>query len=153
MPLDQRWLAQVEEVFLRVLGGRGTPATVPVLIDGADVVWTNMPLAQQELLGATAHRVPMPLNAVRLARLMANVTVVGAAAAQLAVQQSADQVSWGGLDGATGPSVNINATGLVVSAWVRVDGAALKDRVLRVVGSGGDGAADPAFRWIGLQLR
>lgn len=152
-PIDERWLAQADEVFQRVLGSRGTPDTIPLIASGADVVWTNMPAAVTELLGVTAHRLPIPLRAVRIARLIANVTVAGATGAQLALQQSPDLVTWGALDGTTGPSVNINATGLLISTWVRVDGAALLDRVLRVVGSGGDGAADPAFRWLGLQLR
>ena len=86
-------------------------------------------------------------------RLIVSVVTGGAAGAAIRAQYSTDGSSWNYLDGASGPSVNVNTTGLKVSAWVNVTGAAMADVFIGVVGISGNGNADTAFANVLLQVK
>lgn len=89
------------------------------------------------------------------ARLVAYVVVPGPAGAVLRAQYDtqANFATPAYLDGATGPSVPIDAAGLNVGAWVTLATAAVADVWLRLVGLNGDGAIDVEFGAITLQYR
>lgn len=130
------------------------PFVVTFLAQGTAYQWTNQPNAVTEFGGVTNHRIQVDLSNVNQARL----TVVRAggtatATATIAVQYSTDQTNWFYLDGASGPSVNISTVGLQVSPWVNITPGAKGDVYLRIVGSGGNGAADPQFGLITVQFR
>ncbi len=130
------------------------PFVVTILAQGAAYTWANQPFAVTEFSGATRHRVRVDLTNASQARL----TVVRAggtatANATIAVQYSTNQVNWFYLDGISGPSVNISATGLRVSPWVNLASGAKGDVYLRIIGSGGNSFADPSFGLITVQFR
>jgi hypothetical protein len=134
-----------------------TPETLPLLSENwggfGNPAWTNQPAGLTELFGTTVGRLKADLTATAQVRLIANVATAGAAGAAIRAQHSTDQSTWNYLDGATGPSVGVGTTGLKVSAWVNVTGAAKADVFIRVVGISGDGTADPAFGNVLLQVR
>lgn len=129
---------------------RAAPAHV-VLAEGA--TWTNMPAAVTEFAGLARHRTKLDLTQTREVRLLVNVATAGAAGAVLRAQYSTDQVAWAALDGASGPEVAIDATGLGVSGWVALEAGAKADVFVRIVGADGDGAADPVFGPVAVQVR
>jgi len=107
--------------------------------------WTNMPLADTELLAVTTSRVLVDLRHFTQFRFTVNVVTVGAAGADLRVESSLDQVTWASLDGLSGPEVAIDATGISDSGWTAIASGNDADMVLRVMGKDGDGVADPRF--------
>jgi hypothetical protein len=134
-----------------------TPETLPLLSENwggfGNPAWTNQPAGLTELFGTTVGRVKADLTAAAQVRVQASVATAGTAAAALRVQYSTDQSSWVYLDGSAGPSVGVGTTGLKVSSWVAPTAGAKADVFLRVVGISGDGAADPAFAHVLLQVR
>jgi len=121
--------------------------------DGSASLWSNMPAALTELWGRTQSRMQYDLTDANQVRLQVNVDTVSSTGAALRAQYSTDQSSWDYLDGGTGPTVTVDSTGLKVSTWVNVTAGAKGDVFLRVVGIGADGAADPRFGHIQLQVR
>ena len=75
---------------------------------------------------------------------------VGTATSTLRVQYSTDQVTWTDLPGT---SISTATVGLKTSTFTAVPAGAKQDVFLRVVGQGGDGAADPAFGVSSLQYK
>jgi len=135
-------------------GGVSLPEDITFLAVGANVAWTNQPAALTEFLGATRNRTKYDLTNATQVRLIVNVMVAGATTpAKIRAQYSTDLSTWYYLDGASGPSVDINTTGLKVSAWVNLAAGAKADVYLRIVGIDGNGAADPAFGNIALQVK
>lgn len=134
-----------------------TPANITMLSENWGgfgwPVWTNQPAALTELFGTTTGRTRADLTASSQVRIEVNVAQAGAATAAIRAQYSTDQTSWNYLDGGTGPSVNINATGLKVSSWVNLASGAKGDVFLRAVGLNGDATADPGFSNIILQVK
>jgi hypothetical protein len=122
------------------------------LADATQLTWNNQPAALTEIVG-TNRRIRVDLTNAIEARLSVNVTTAGANNAQLRVQYSTDQATWNYLDGGTGPSVGINATGLQVSSFVTLVSGARADVYLRVVGINGNNNADPRFSTIQLEVR
>ncbi len=131
------------------------PFVITFLAQGATYTWTNQPAAVTEFGGLPERfRTRIDLSNVNQARL----TVVRAggtatATATIAVQYSTDLTNWFYLDGTSGPSVNISTVGLQVSPWVNIASGAKGDVYLRIVGSGGNGVADPQFGLITVQFR
>ena len=121
--------------------------------NGAASQWSNMPAALTEIWGLAASRQRVDLSDATQVRLQVNVNGAGAAGSQLRAQYSTDQVSWNYLDGGTGPAAAVDAIGLAVSSWVTVTAGAKSDVYLRIIGINGDGAADPTFGIIQLQVR
>lgn len=123
-----------------------------ILADPLQTEWTNQPSAVTELFGATRHRAKIDLTNASTARLVVDVVVAGATGATLRGQYSLDGSTWFYLDGSGGPSAVIDSIGLAVSSTIMLDGAALADVFIRIVGKDGDAAADPAFGLIMLQF-
>lgn len=131
----------------------GMPQTVPLLLPEVALVWALMPAAMTEFGGLTILRQRADLSGASEARLVVNVSAGGAAAAKLRAQYSTDLAAWSYLDGASGPSVPVAASGIAASAWVTLEAAAAADVWLRLVGIDGDGVASPSFGSVSLQVR
>jgi hypothetical protein len=115
----------------------GTDATT-------DREWTNMPAAVTELWGFDRNRTKLNLAGFSQARLVVNVQVGGAAGSVLDVQYSTNQTTWNNLT-STALTVPISTVGAVASVDRALAAGAKADVWLRVVGSGGNGTADPRF--------
>jgi len=121
---------------------------------GTLLTWTNMPAAETELPTSPRYRTKVDLTNYRQARMVVNVLTAGATTpAKLLVQYSTDETTWYYLDGSSGPSVNIDATGVKVGSWVNLTSGAKADVFLRIVGIDGDGVADPQFNEITVQFK
>jgi hypothetical protein len=115
-----------------------------------------MPAAQTELFGTTWGRRAIDLTSLAQFRLSVNQSVAGQAGASFRAEFSVDGgANWNILEsGGTGADLDVGVgTGLKVGAWGALDAAAIADVQLRVVGQNGNGSADPAFRYIGIELR
>lgn len=112
---------------------------------GADREWTNMPAAATEFRGVSLHRRKIDLTNATQARLGASVDQTGHTTAKLYLEYSTDNVTFAAL-GTSEVGVDISSVGDKVSAaWVDLAAGAKADVWLRVVGSGGNGTADPRF--------
>ena len=126
--------------------------TIPIMAVGLAATWTNQPVAVTEMYGAT-RRIKADLSPYVEFRLQVNVAVAGGAGSLLWAQSSPDQTTWTNLDGASGPTVAISTTGLKVTAWTPIPVSAQTDIFLRPMGQNGNGAVDPAFGSVILQVR
>lgn len=110
---------------------------------------TNIQAAEVDFLGTY---MPLDLTGKTQARLSAHLVANGGTA-EFRVRYTLDKgATWGYLDGATGPSVNM-VSGLNVSAWVNIVAAAKADVQIKLVTVNGDGVLDPNVRRIGLEVR
>lgn len=111
-------------------------------------VWPAQPAAVTEFCGAsTSWRWRANLTNYSTVRLTAQVISAGAASAALRLQYTTDTTGatgWDYLDGVSGPSVTVNATGVTVSATVSIATSAKADVLLRLIGINGDGAGGSA---------
>ena len=124
-----------------------------------------MPNAVTELFATTWARRAADLTGATYFRLSVAQTVVGGALQPppalpgpvLRVQFSTDGgTTWGNLEatGSTAADLSVETTRSVkVGAWGQLAAAAASEVQLRIVGQGGDGAADPAFRYIGIEFK
>ena len=118
------------------------------LASGANA-WTNQPAGLTEFLGLTHHRLKAELTDCDRCRLVARVSTAGAAGATLKAQYSTDESAWSDLTGA----VAIDSTGTKATAWADVPAGARGDVFVRLVGSGGNGTADPVIGSVMLEAR
>jgi hypothetical protein len=142
---------------LKVLGSGAAaiPFTIPFVAGYATITWTSMPAALTEFNAAARGRIKVDLTNATQARLIVHMmSTAGSANAELRAQYSTDDSSFSYMDGATGPSVAINAANVtLVSSWVNLAAGAKADVFLRVVGINGDGATSPTFGNISIQVR
>lgn len=127
---------------------------VDLTFNAATFTWADQPVALTELFGLNDRRRKYDLTQFTEARLIANVEVAGAATASLYAEFSTtDGGTYAALDNATGPNVSLAAAGTIVSSVVSLTAGAKADNFLRIIGVGGDGAADPQIGLITLQVR
>lgn len=127
---------------------------VPLFLPEAAIVWAAMPAALTEFLGLAAHQVRLHLATYANMRFSAVVTVAGSAGSELRIQYSADGAAWVYPNAASSsPAINIDSTGVKLSAWVSIDAASRGEGYLRLVGYNGNGIASPAFGSVMLQMR
>lgn len=125
----------------------------PVFISGPNT-WTDMPAAATELFGNAIYRQTILLEGYTQARLSAMVAAAGAGGAVLTAQYTTDLTGAGGWADLVGSNLSISATGVGKTAWGTIpSGAAGKEVLIRIIGSGGNAAADPALVNIQVQLR
>lgn len=129
--------------------------TAEVFLHSITTVWTNMPNAVTELFGAIVNRRQFDLRGFSEFRLQARLAVVGAAAAVLRMEYSTNSgSSWANLESSgTSADLSIAAGSVIAGSWGQIAAGAKADVWLRIVGQNGDGAADPSFTTIFLQLR
>jgi len=149
--------AALRTAYPRQTNADWMPYAPLTITDAAAQQWLNMPAAVTEFRGLTAHRVIAPLHQFVQARLAITVTVAGSTNAKIGVQASEDGGStWKSLEGvadSAAPFVAINTTGYKISAGIDIALALRKDVLLRIAGVSGDGAVDPSFGLIQLQVR
>lgn len=115
-----------------------------------------MPAAQTELFGTAWGRRAADLTSMTQFRMMVNQSVAGLAGATLRAQYSLDGgTNWIDLEASgTGADLGVGTgTGLKVGAWGSMASSAAADVQLRIVGQNGDGATDPAFRYISIEFK
>lgn len=114
----------------------------------ASTTWTNMPAAATEFIGNP--RTMYDLTHADEVRIVVCVGVATANGATLTIQYSTDETNWSDL---TPASPNLNSTGCKNGEWGVVPAGAKSDVFLRILGQGGNGAADPQFRLVQLQVK
>lgn len=129
-------------------GGGGT-VTVAVPLSIGTTTLTNMPAAPDEF-SSSDRRLYLNLTNAEAVYINANVTVAGIAGSQLYVEYSTDGgTTWAG----TGATLSLSVAGQIVGGAVPVPAAAKTDHTwLRLMGSGGDGVADPAVFLLAVNL-
>ena len=146
---DQTWAAPPG-------GGASIPVQYTFIGQQA---WTNKNSALQEFLNTNQRRLTIDMTNATQFRIIANLTVTGTASSVTGFQYSDDGgTTWRGLDnGISGSNSTVtisdNGAGSKVSAWTNLAAGAKADRLVRIAGSGGDGAADPAYSNISIQLK
>ncbi len=119
----------------------------------ATAAWNNMPAALTEIFGATAQRVKIDLTHYKKFRLVTNQAVAGVLGALLRVEYSIAEVTWINLEDTTlVGDLSISSTGTQIGGIANIISGARNDVFIRIVGVGGDGAADPSWREIHIQF-
>lgn len=126
--------------------------------------WTNMPLALTVMPNPPAALNPFTIDNIAqwhsgYLRQMINVQTIGAAAAVLQLQYSINGgANFQFIDSETtntGAPIGIAVLGLRISPFVKIDKALLRSNQanvqIRIMGQGGNGAADPIFRNYGFE--
>lgn len=116
---------------------------------GAALSWTNMPAAETEYQSTERYRFKYDLASYTSVRMMATVSAIGTASSILKIQYSTNGTTWVDL----GVSISLAALGLPITAWTAIPAGAKSDVFFRIVGSGGDGAADPTLASVRMQVR
>lgn len=118
---------------------------------GGASVWTDMPAAKTELYANDLNRKRLDLTAMSQVRFATEVRVVGSAGANLDIQYATNIASptWTDLN----LDISLASLGWATSVWTSLPVGAKDDVLLRVVGQGGNGAADPNLINIGAEFR
>jgi hypothetical protein len=125
------------------------PEHIP--INTGNVTWSNQPSAATELFGNVHRRTKADLTNSTQVRLVARVSTIGAADAIIYAEYSTDENSWSALGNTL--AIGGGSAGTRAATWLDVPGGAKGDVFIRVMGSGGDGAADPVLGNIVLQVK
>ena len=136
--------APMDAAALAILGLNKEVANIFTINGASALTWTNQPSALTQAPGTLTR---LPLMNVEQVRMTCHVLTAGAASAVLIAQVSLDGSTW-----TNGPQVSLAATGLQVSALMPVPAGFQKDVFFRIVGQGGDGAADPVVGLTTIQI-
>jgi len=109
-----------------------------------------MPAATTELFGNVHRRVKKDFTDVDQIRLGCRVSTAGSTGALIQAQYSTDDTNWNTLT--TNTLSVATPTGTKVTAWEAIPVNARGDVFVRIIGSGGDGAADPVLGTIYLEF-
>lgn len=120
-----------------------------ITLIASPTTWTNMPSAATEFTG-NQGRLIFDLTRVDEIRITGRINTATSAGSVLWVQYSTDESNWIDL---TTNKLSCSAVATVVTAWEPIPSGARTDAYLRVMGSGGNGTLDPAFRNLALQVR
>ena len=129
------------------------------MVGTANNLWSNMPLAQAFLLGNAGNQVQVdtrPYTQCRLIHTMESGGTVATAKGRLGYYTNFTATPGLFLDVGNGESPEVTFSGssyIEVSPWVTLKSAAkFESCVLAVIGSGGDGGADPRIGHMTLEL-
>jgi hypothetical protein len=119
------------------------------------VAWNNMSAASTEWLGHTRTRVKADLSGLTEFRMQGYLNAAGASASRLRLEYSLDGSSWASLEESAGTTgdLSLATTGLTVGSFGTIAAAARTDVFLRVMGSAGNGNADPSWYSLRMQAR
>jgi len=132
---------------------------------GMVFAWTNQPQVRTEFFGVTGIRLQADLGAATSYRWETSVTTASASAntPKVCVQFSTDNgATWTYLDGTADAAANtttsaacvsIASTGMQKTSFLALPAGAKADVLLRAVGIGGDGTADPMVPEVALEIR
>lgn len=120
--------------------------------------WTNMGAAANELfnLASPSHRKYIDLSGQSEANFTIYLHVAGATGSIVYLEYTTDltgATGWTALGGLGVFNLSLTSTGWVSSGWVSIAAGAKAPVLLRVMGSGGNGTADPQFLSIAAQFR
>jgi hypothetical protein len=108
--------------------------------------WSNQPNASTELWGGTTqHRRLLDLTNETQYDFVVEVRQAGTAGAVLNLEYTTDLTGATGWTSMAGGTISLAAVAWVRTGWVSVPAGAKAVVLLRVMGSGGNGAADPQF--------
>ncbi len=131
---------------------RGTTLTFHTRAGTNNTVWTNQPAILGEFPGLTpgsTNRMPFMITGYTKVALMVSLAFVGASTSTLSIQYSLTGTgNWIAIDGTdgTGAAVPLSTAGNALMGPTTTIASGLTGLVfLRLVGSGGDGVADPSF--------
>lgn len=120
------------------------------ICDGTPIVWLNQSSSVQEFKGATYHRTKYIMDGTTELRLIANVSTPGASGSYITAQWSSNLVSWNFFTTGSDPRCPIDVTGFQESPWSVITTGSVGDLYIRIVGSGGNGIADPSIALVAL---
>jgi hypothetical protein len=130
--------------------------TNTITFDSTDTgdAWTNQPAALTEIFGSTNLRRTVDLTNVSTCRFSAIIGTAGNTGAEIHLEYSINSGgAWNELASvASAMDLAIDATGLVDTGFIAIAAGAQTDVWLRVVGTGGNGMADPLFHYVGAEL-
>ena len=143
---------ETSQVVVAATGGGSlpTPICIELWQDAALTAWTNMPAALTEFRAILNTRTKLDLTSATQSRITVRVGVAPVVNAKIKVQYSTDETTWVDLCSVTMPAT-ANKTN--VGVWTAVPAGAKADVFIRLVGIDGDGAADPTFGLITLQVK
>jgi hypothetical protein len=145
----RRWTREQAESLLGLL--RLRPTTFAMLVGSS--TWTNMPAALTPLLGRPAGGIPLDMSEYTQIRLTGVVTTAGSSGAVLQARLATTAPLVAGSYAAILASASIASTGILDTGWQSVSVASRVAGFVDVLGSGGDGAADPVLGALTLWVR
>jgi len=113
----------------------------------SQLVWYDMPDASAEFKNQL--RVKYDLTNVDSIRWGVRLPTAGTDSAEVWPEYSDDQNVWYTL----ADTLSINSAGTIYASWTALPAGAKGDKYIRFVGHNGDGAADPDFRLLNIQLK
>ena len=115
----------------------------------AGLTWTTQPAGIAELV-ASVCRHQVDLTGYNQCRISAYIATSGFAGSILFMQYSTDGgTNWFSLSG----TIPITQAQVQVSAWAAIPAGAVKDVLVRIAGSGGDGTVSPILKMIAGHFR
>lgn len=127
-------------------------------VASSQTTWTNMPAADTFFFSTLQHVTLRDLTGFTQVRLMVNKRgVAGATGSKIALRYATSYATSVGSYSTIGTSAVECATDgtdvHVASSWITLAAGATGDCFLAIVGSGGDGAADPQFGAVHAEFR
>jgi hypothetical protein len=119
----------------------------------ADIEWTNQPSAATELWGQTFNRKLVDLSNSTQYLYSTELPQAGNTTAVLDLEYTTDLTGATGWTSMAGGTLALSTTGFKQTGWVTIPSGARARVLLRVMGSGGNGTADPRFNVIAAQFR
>jgi len=113
----------------------------------SQLVWYNMPDAASEFKNAL--RLKYDLTNVDSIRWGFRLATAGTDSAEIWPEYSNNQSTWHTL----ADTLSINSAGTIYASWTALPAGAKGDKYIRFKGHNGDGAADPDFRLLNIQLK
>jgi parallel beta-helix repeat protein len=109
----------------------------------------------QEFWNSSRYRTKVDLTNATEARVVVRMAAAAAAGTTLRLQYSTNESAWNPLDGASGPSVAVDAIGTQASAWVSLAAGARQDVLISAVtaNSGADGTTQGQYGTLQFQVR
>jgi hypothetical protein len=151
---ETRFIGNHHTNTLTLKGTLGT-SFYPIISDvrGASWTYTNQPLAENE--PNSRFRFYCDLSYAERMRIVARVLTASTSANTpiLKIKYSTDDAAFSEVNAANKVHVDIDVVGTKKGDWEIIDSGGVADVILGLFGEGGDGAADPQFGYVGVQVR
>jgi hypothetical protein len=133
--------------------GRSLSLSYPDGTLGTSVAWTNMPAAVTEFAGTTTRRMELDLTGLTHWKISMDQSAAAVSGALLGIQYSSDGgTTWKAIDSdttnaqsTTTDALSTSSSAFTISAQGAIGANAQGIIQIRIVGSAGNGTADPAF--------
>lgn len=145
----------------KILAWRGVDTALAVPFHQsamADWSWQNMPSAATYLFGSSRHVCKLDLSTYTEARLVVRIMSAGVSGSKLALKYKtsfahSDAASTFSDIGTSAVEAVLTSTGVAASSWIALASGAQADVFVAIIGSLGDGAADPQIGSVVAQFR